>query len=163
MSTDTENFLFASSSASLRLRGCILFLSLFLSACDHPSVPTVPMTIGGQTFNLELATTEAQQELGLMHRDHLDANGGMIFIFPDMAVRTFWNHDVSFPLDLVFMDPAGKVVCIKQMQKFSDLDVSSDVPAQYAIELYEGTAAGLGVKTGDVLPIPPRVVVVENR
>jgi uncharacterized membrane protein (UPF0127 family) len=119
--------------------------------------------MGGQTFTLELATTQAQQELGLMHRDHLDADAGMIFIFPDMGVRTFWNHDVSFPLDLVFLDGSGKVVSIKRMEKFSDLDVSSDVPARYAIELNAGTAANLGLKTGDTLPIPPQVVLVQTR
>jgi uncharacterized membrane protein (UPF0127 family) len=49
------------------------------------------------------------------------------------------------------------------MEKFSDLDVSSDVPARYAIELNAGTAANLGLKTGDTLPIPPQVVLVQTR
>src|SRR5580698_9368538 len=120
--------------APSRLRGSILCLFLAIQGCGRPAatLPTVPMVMGGQTFTLELATTQAQQELGLMHRDHLDADAGMIFIFPDMGVRTFWNHDVSFPLDLVFLDGSGKVVSIKRMEKFSDLDVSSDVPARYA-------------------------------
>jgi hypothetical protein len=117
------------------------------------------MRIGDQSFELELALTEAQQELGLMHRDHLDSDKGMLFIFPDMQVRTFWNHDVSFPLDLVFLDSSGKIVSIKQMQKFNDLNVSSDVPAKYAIELNEGTAANVGIKIGDSLSIPAVTIV----
>ena len=144
-----------------RLCGCILFLFSFatLSACEHANSSTVSMRIGDQSFELELALTEAQQELGLMHRDHLDSDKGMLFIFPDMQVRTFWNHDVSFPLDLVFLDSSGKIVSIKQMQKFNDLNVSSDVPAKYAIELNEGTAANVGIKIGDSLSIPAVTIV----
>ena len=121
------------------------------------------MYIGNQTFSLELATTEAQQELGLMHRDHLDSDKGMLFIFPDSQVRTFWNHDVSFALDLIFLDPSGKVVSIKRLETYSDKDISSDQPAKFAIELNAGTAAALGVKPGDVLTVPPPIEVVENR
>jgi uncharacterized membrane protein (UPF0127 family) len=167
MSKNKNRFFFLSSSASvsapLRLCGCILSLLIALTACHRASVPTVPMQIGNQSFNLELATTEAQQELGLMHRDHLDPSGGMIFIFPDTAVRTFWNHDVSFSLDLIFMDSNGKVVSIKRLNTYSDVDVSSDVPAKYAIELNAGTAASLGVKTGDNLALPPSVIQLGGR
>ncbi|MGA3066256.1 MAG: DUF192 domain-containing protein [Tepidisphaeraceae bacterium] len=149
--------------ASGRLGGLILFLLIAPCACDHPAAPTVTMQIGRESFALELATTEAEQELGLMHRDHLDSDKGMIFIFPDVAIRTFWNHDVSFPLDLIFLDAGGRIVSIKQMQQFSDLDVSSDAAAKYAIELNAGTAAGVGVKTGDTLSIPNQVAALSGR
>ena len=164
MTSTRIKFFSASSSASLRLCGCILPLLFVIVGCGRaPALPTVSMRIGGQSFTLELATTESEQELGLMHRDHLDADAGMLFIFPDSAVRTFWNHDVSFPLDLIFLDSSGRIVSIKRMEKFSDLDVSSDVAAKYAIELNAGTAANLGLKTGDVLSIPPPIVTVETR
>jgi uncharacterized membrane protein (UPF0127 family) len=134
-------------------------LLLALAACDSKpgenDLPETHMQIGGQPFTLEMAVTPKDQEIGLMHRDHLDADHGMIFIFPDEAVRTFWNHDVSFSLDLVFLDASQHIVSIKRLQTYSEADISSDVPAEYAIELNAGTAAQLHLQPGMQITIPP--------
>jgi uncharacterized membrane protein (UPF0127 family) len=55
------------------------------------------------------------------------------------------------------------VVSIKRMEKFSDLNISSDVPAKYAIELNAGTAAEVGIKTGDLLSIPSQAAGAAGR
>jgi uncharacterized membrane protein (UPF0127 family) len=112
------------------------------------------MQIGGEGFNLEIARSFHEQEVGLMHRDHLDADHGMIFPMPDDTVREFWNHDVHFPLDVIFLNAAGDIVSIVRLETFSDKDVSSGVPAVYAIELNAGTAARLGLKVGQHLDVP---------
>jgi len=140
-----------------------LILLVAPNGCGHAGLPTVSMQIGGTPFTLEMATTPSEQITGLMHRDHLDPDKGMIFIFPNIALQNFWNHDVSFPLDLIFLDQNGKVVSIKRMEKFSDLNISSDVPAKYAIELNAGTAAEVGIKTGDLLSIPSQAAGAAGR
>ena len=84
-----------------------------------------------------------------MHRDSLDPDHGMIFILQKEKVQAFWNHDVHFPLDLIFLDAGGNVVSLKHMDAYSEKIVPSDAPAQYVIELNAGTAARLGVKVGD--------------
>jgi uncharacterized protein len=135
----------------------ILLVLALVSGCQHPSesgLPEVHMQIGNQPFTLELALTESEQETGLMHRDHLDSDRGMLFIFPDEKERTFWNHDVSFALDLVFLDAGQRVVSIKRLETYSEKDVSSGVPAEYAIELNAGTADQIGLKIGTQLAIP---------
>jgi uncharacterized protein len=140
----------------------LICFSCLLTACDHPpagGLPTAQMQIGNETFILEIATTEPEFELGLMHRDHLDSDHGMLMVFPDESPRVFWNHDVSFPLDVIFLDSGQKVVSIIHLQTYSDLDVPSGAPARYAIELPAGTADQLHVTPGTRLKIPGSVVV----
>lgn len=138
----------------------ILLLSLtFLAAgCDEQSpagLPIVKMTIGSRKFVIEVARTKPQQETGLMKRDSMPADHGMIFVFPDSQVQPFWMKDTRIPLDIIFMDAQGKVVSIHQMQAYDLHNTSSDFPARYAIELNAGAAADCGVKVGDILDIPP--------
>jgi uncharacterized membrane protein (UPF0127 family) len=145
----------------LRVKGLVFFRVLLvlgvLFGCQHgpeSGLQEIHMPIGNQQFTLELALTPSEQETGLMHRDHLDADHGMLFIFSDEKERTFWNHDVSFPLDLVFLDAGQRVVSIKRLETYSEKDVSSDVPAEYAIELNAGMANQTGLKIGTQLAIP---------
>ncbi len=116
------------------------------------------MRIGSETFNLEIAIKPHDQEVGLMHRDHLDSDHGMIFISDEAMTQAFWNHDVHFPLDLIFLAADGRVISIKHMDAYNDRSVYSDGPAKYTIELNAGTAARLNLKLGDRLALPKDVL-----
>ena len=120
-------------------------------------LPVVQMTIGGKQFMLEVANTEETMARGLMHRDSMPADRGMIFVFPSEDERTFWMKDTRIPLDIIYVDSAGKVVSVKSMKPYDLTAVPSDGPVLYAIELNQGTAASLGVKAGDVLRIPAEI------
>jgi hypothetical protein len=85
----------------------------------------------------------------------MPADHGMIFVFSDDQVRQFWMKNTRFPLDILFLDSAGKVVSVHQMQAYDLKETSSDFPARYALELNTGAAAESGVKVGDILDIPP--------
>jgi uncharacterized membrane protein (UPF0127 family) len=145
--------------ARILILGCLLVIPLFSGGCHHQptGLPVTTLSIGSQNFTLEIATTDPQKTLGLMHRESLAADHGMIFLFGSEAPRTFWNHDVHFPLDLLFLGKDGTIVSIKRMESYSDLNVSSDVPAEYVIELNAGTADKLKVKVGDHLTLPDQV------
>jgi uncharacterized membrane protein (UPF0127 family) len=138
----------------------LLFLSLAGCGCEQQSqspagLPVVKMDIGRQKFVIEVARSAADQETGLMKRDSMPADHGMIFIFFDDQVRRFWMKNTRFPLDILFLDSTGKVVSIHQMQAYDLNETSSDFPARYAVELNTGVAAQSGVKVGDILDIPP--------
>jgi hypothetical protein len=130
--------------------------ALLASGCRGPSsnLLVVPMKIGSQQFNLEVAADQATQELGLMRRDSMPADHGMIFIFNHEEVLNFWMKDTRFPLDIIFMDRDGKIVSIHQMEAYDLNTTSSDAAAQYAIELNKNTVAPTGVHVGDQLQIP---------
>jgi uncharacterized membrane protein (UPF0127 family) len=140
------------------IRFLIYFGLIWLAGCGRTSptaLPTTHMNIGAQDFSIEIATSPHDQEVGLMHRDFLGANQGMIFPFPDQKEREFWNHDVHFSLDLVFLDAGGSIVSIKRLEAWSERRVYSDAAAQYAIELGQGTAQRLHLEVGQHLAIPP--------
>ena len=118
------------------------------------NLPVTSMQIGSEHFDLEIAVSPHDQEVGLMHRDSLDSDHGMIFPMAKEEVQTFWNHDVHFPLDLIFLDTGANIVSFKHLDAYSDKAVPSGVPAKYVIELNGGTLDHLNLKIGDHLTIP---------
>jgi uncharacterized membrane protein (UPF0127 family) len=137
----------------------IVLFALLLVGCrgqaSPSSLPMVDMQIGNRTFHLEIARTEDQQETGLMKRDSMPADHGMIFVFADEKEVAFWMKNTRFPLDIIYMDHLGKVVSIHQMKAYDLTPIYSGGPTQYAIELNVGAAEDAGVHTGDQLQIPP--------
>jgi len=122
-----------------------------------PPLPTTTMKISGRTFTVEIATTEAEQELGLMCRPSLPPDRGMIFIFPTESPAAFWNHDVNFPLDVIFMDHGGQIEGIRHMDAHSDVN-TPQFNTQYVLELNAGMAKELHLHVGDVLRLPDDVL-----
>jgi uncharacterized membrane protein (UPF0127 family) len=136
-------------------------LALVGNGCDSKPQYPLPMTqieIGGQPFGIEIAVSDKDQETGLMHRDHLDPDHGMIFISDHPQIQKFWNHEVHFPLDLVFLDPSGNIVSLKYMKPYDETNVPSDAAALYTIELLGGTADRLKLKVGDHITLPGEVL-----
>jgi uncharacterized membrane protein (UPF0127 family) len=139
----------------LALMAVMLIAAVGCEATTSPSaLPTVPMQLGDKKVTLEIARDTAVQEHGLMERDSMDHDHGMIFPLPEYKVWYFWNHHVRFPLDIIFCDRGGKVVSIVQLKAYDETNVGSEHEAQYAIELNKGCAAEFGVKVGDHLSIP---------
>ena len=117
-------------------------------------LPTVAMQIGSRTYTLEIANDAAEREKGLMRRDSMPADHGMIFVFAGEQRLGFYMKNTRIPLDILFLSAAGKVVSIKQMRPYDVTTTYTDAPAKYAIELNQGQAAAAGVKIGDQLSIP---------
>ena len=142
-----------------------LLVLLPLVACDDaaPSsqpgtLRTIQMTIGSKSYTLEVAETEETREHGLMQRDVMPADHGMIFVFDDETDRNFWMKNTRFPLDILYVNSAAKVVSIKHMKPYDLSNVPSDGPAKYAIELNVGDADKDGVHAGDTVNIPQTIV-----
>ena len=151
---------------------------VFLVACAHwlagcrdaskppttaPSADTVRMQIGSETFTLEVADTYEEQEVGLMARESMPSDHGMIFVFRDARERQFWMKNTLIPLDIIYVDASGRVVSVKPMQPKDLTPVKSGRPAMYAIELNQGAAARVGVQAGDLVTIPPAILERQSR
>lgn len=133
------------------------FAPVGCQANAQSDLPTVKMPLGSKTFTLEVAATNASRELGLMHRDSMPGDRGMIFIFPDEDHRSFWMKNTRIPLDIIYMDAGGAVVSVKPMKPYDLSAVRSDKPAKYAVELNKGMAEKAGVKAGDRIELPKEV------
>ena len=144
---------------SVILLGLLVFMAVetptgCAGAAPKSDLPTVRMKIGDRTFTLEVAATPASRERGLMFRESMPDDHGMIFVFPDEAMRRFWMMNTKIPLDIIYINAARKIVAIKPMKPHDLIGVTSDEPAKYAIELNKDMARKIGVKVGDVLEIP---------
>lgn len=117
--------------------------------------------IGGERFHLEIADDHDERVRGLMHRDTLAEDGGMLFVFPDMDPRSFWMKSCLIDIDVIFLDGTGRVVRTHTMAApepgTPDRKLrryGSGRPAQFAIELNAGEAERLGVERGDRIKLP---------
>jgi uncharacterized membrane protein (UPF0127 family) len=132
-------------------------LLLILVGCDSPpssGLATAKMQLGSKTFTLEIADRTDTRAYGLMRRDSMPSDHGMLFVFGDEAPRSFWMKDTRIPLDIVYVDAGARVVSVKQMKAFDLGSTPSDGAAQYAIELNDGAAKEAGVKAGMMLKLP---------
>lgn len=101
-------------------------------------------------FEIELATTTHQRAHGLMHRDHLAPDAGMLFVFENVREVSFWMKDTRIPLDLLFIDAAGTIVhIVAQATPYSAALIPSQSPVKAVLEIAGGRAAELGIAVGD--------------
>ena len=70
-------------------------------------------------MEVELATTFEEQILGLMYRDKLEENDGMLFVFPREKVLSFWMKDTRIPLSIAFIQADGRIIQIESMKPYS--------------------------------------------
>ncbi len=113
--------------------------------------------IGGQRFSVEIADTTQKQTLGLMYRDEMPAEHGMLFIFKNEAPRSFWMKNCRIPLDIMYFDK--DLVMVSASLDTPPCRVSrcpsypSKAPAMYVLELNAGTASRLGIGPGTRLSV----------
>ncbi len=133
----------------------LLCLSLFMvstGSADDASFMT--LTIKGKQVRVEAARTEREKEKGLMFREKLGTNEGMLFIYQRPETLTFWMKNTRIPLSIAFADERGIIVDIQDMEPFSLAPHASLRPAKYALEMNQGWFERNGVKIGDVIRFP---------
>jgi len=118
---------------------------------DGTPIRVERITVGGIPISVEIADTPGLRELGLMNRDSLPADYGMLFVYPDELIRSFWMRNTRIPLDIAFIDRNGSIINVEQMQPQTDENTLSAGPAMYALEMNLGWFEANGVGPGDRL------------
>jgi uncharacterized membrane protein (UPF0127 family) len=108
---------------------------------------------GADTVRAEVASTPEAREQGLMGRLEVPAGTGMLFVFPDHELRSFWMKDTFVSLDIAFFDAAFQVVDIKQMEAEDTNLTDAEAPSSFALEVMQGWLAEHGVEVGDTAQI----------
>lgn len=115
----------------------------------------VPLTItssDGRThrFTVEVAKTPEEQAMGLMFRNELAADRGMVFPFDPPRDASFWMRNTLIPLDMIFVRADGSIANIAaNTVPYSEEPVPSDGPVMAVLEIAGGRSAELGIKPGD--------------
>jgi uncharacterized membrane protein (UPF0127 family) len=128
--------------------------SAAISERSPAGLDQVPLTIQSQTgthrFTVEVARTPEQQAQGLMHRQSLAPDRGMLFPYEPPQNASFWMKNTLIPLDIVFIRENGTVALIAANTVPLSLDpISSLEPVAAVLEIAGGRAAELGIQVGD--------------
>lgn len=106
--------------------------------------------VGGVEVWVEVAQTPETLEQGLMFREALPENQGMLFVYPYEQILSFWMRNTFMPLDIAFIDRNGVIVSIQQMEPLDEeRRYLSPVPVQYALEMNRGWFERNGVRVRD--------------
>ena len=107
------------------------------------------------TVDVETAVTSEQKAEGLMFRESLPENQGMLFIFNQEEYRSFWMKDTSIPLDIIFIDSEGFIVNIEEADPEPGVtgyeleNYTSEEPVKYVLEVNQGFSEDNGIEEGD--------------
>jgi hypothetical protein len=117
---------------------------------EHTGQPIkrAQIQVGGLPVTVELAETREAQQRGLMGRDSLPDDYGMLFVYDSERTLSFWMRNTKIPLDIAFADANGVIVGIEQLVPRSEESVLSKSPAMYALEMNEGWFSENGVPEG---------------
>lgn len=152
-----------------------IFAVAFANSCDEKASASVQsVKLGGKWFHLEIAATDTVRFKGLGQREHIEPDGGMLFVFPQPRETGFVMRDCLVDIDIIYIDPGGRITAMYEMKaeppRGPDEGAAGDYtnekyerrlrqypsrfPAQYVIELKGGTLPGLGLKDGDRVDLP---------
>lgn len=124
------------------------------SVAVAPAGPVVVLHAGQRVvpFRVELARTDRERERGLMYRNHMDADAGMLFVFDHESPLTFWMKNTFIPLDMIFIGTDRRIVGIVE-----DAVPETETPrrvngkSRYVLEIGGGMSRRLGVATGSLV------------
>lgn len=101
-------------------------------------------------IDIEIADNEESRTTGLMFRDKMEQNQGMLFIFPNEEPQAFWMKNTILPLDIIFVNSKMEIVKIqKNAVPYSEKSLPSVKPAQYVLEVNAGYCDKIGISEGD--------------
>jgi len=150
----------------LQLAACIGLLLMLTTPSDpgladesQKGLPVETLFVfSGDTehrFEVEIAATDRQRSMGLMFREKMPDDRGMLFLFEAAGQRYFWMKNTPLPLDIIYIDAAGEIVSIAaDTEPFSLDTIPSGGPAKYVLEVNAGIAKELGITPGDRVESP---------
>lgn len=128
---------------------CTALLFCLALALPPAWAEKITLKIGKQTVHAEIADTPQSREHGLMRRDQLCAECGMLFVFEKAGRYSFWMKDTPLPLSIAFIAADGAIINTDEMQPDTTDTHSAKGDALYALEMHGGWFARNGIKPGD--------------
>ena len=130
------------------MRAVLSAVALTLAFAARAELPVIELSAGMHLIKAELADTFASRVQGLMHRQRMGPNAGMLFRFDETAIQCMWMRNTLIPLSVAFLDEAGTIINIADMQPQTEDSHCAVRPARYALEMNRGWFAERGIKRG---------------
>lgn len=110
--------------------------------------PVIPLTAGIHVIKAEVAANDTERQQGLMFREKMGPNEGMVFLFERPADVCMWMKNTLIPLSVAFLDEKGKIINIEDMQPQTTESHCTKKPARYALEMNLGWFKQKNIKPG---------------
>lgn len=143
----------------------VLLLALVAVSCADDGLPkaktsdraVVTVSAGevSARVTVEIASTEKQRQQGLMLRQSMAEDAGMLFLFPTDTTVGFWMRNTYLPLDIAYIDSLGKVLEIRRAQPLDETPLTPKGPYRYTLEVNQGWFERHGFGAGATLSLPP--------
>jgi len=111
------------------------------------------ISVGGVNLLVDIADEPSEQAQGLSGRDLMAENKGMLFIFPESLIPSFWMKDMRFPLDMLWVDASGTIIAITKNippETYPNI-FSPPSPILYVLEVNSGWSDRNNIKVGDMM------------
>lgn len=108
------------------------------AAAQQAQLPITELFAGMHRIEAEVAATPETRQIGLMRRTLMPPQRGMLFIFPEQAQHCMWMRNTLLPLSVAFLDDAGRIINVEDMQPRTEDNHCAARPARYALEMNLG-------------------------
>ncbi len=140
----------------MKTRRRVIICVLVLLAGSAGAQAMLRLTIGEAELQVEIADRDQTRQRGLMFRDSLPEDRGMLFVYPEARRLSFWMKNTRIALDIAFLADDGAILQISSMQPYDENTTHSTQPVRYALEVNQGWFTRHGVTRGDhVRGLPP--------
>jgi len=121
-------------------------------AAGGDALPVAELVVGDARLTVEVPDNRAALRRGLMHREHLPENRGMLFVWPKASRHGMWMLNTLIPLDVAFIDDDGVITNIETMRPETTDMHNAERPVRYALEVNAGWFEDHGIGPGDRVP-----------
>jgi len=144
------------SLRSMLMAAAISLIASTALAQQLAKFPIISLNTGIHVIRAEVAATEAQRQQGLMFRDKMGPNEGMVFMFGAPAGVCMWMKNTLIPLSVAFIDENGKIINIEDMEPQTTDSHCAKKPVTYALEMNRGWFKQKNIKAGSTIDGLPR-------
>lgn len=136
----------------------VVFIAVLVISLILGNKKTTKVTLNNQTFNVAVARTDEEKQIGLSKKTALDENSGMLFVFDNPDFHSFWMKEMKFPIDIIFINGDKVVTVFGQVNPPSSLNselvlYQPEEKSDKVLELNAGTSKKYNIKKGTVIKI----------
>ena len=131
-----------------RIVGALFWLVLSAAGWAQNAMPVMELNAGFHRIEAEVAASDQSRQVGLMNRQAMPPQRGMLFVFTQANTHCMWMRNTLLPLSVAFVDDDGYIINIEDMQPQTEDNHCARQPARYALEMNRGWFAQRGIKPG---------------
>ena len=132
--------------------GCVsvfILMTAWLGAAEASSeLPIIELSTGIYRIKAEVAATPESRAKGLMHRESMASNQGMLFVFTELNTHCMWMRNTLLPLSVAFLDEGGRILNIAEMAPKTETNHCAVRPSRFALEMNSAWFSQRGIKEG---------------